>query len=137
MVIKRRRFDTRTILIISLIIVIIAAVYLLVTNLPVEEKFLTPELVANNIQQYLNKSIIVEGYYEPDIEEGSIVSKPIDQLSGPPSSWLRIDVSNLDNETLPLFTDVKYRFTGIVKQLDIGSSPSPIYKLFVEKVDRV
>jgi hypothetical protein len=137
MVVKRRRFETRTVLIVLSIILIIIAVYILITNLPVNEEYLTPEVVANNIQQYLNKSIIVEGYYEPDIEEGSIVSKPIDQMSGPPTSWLRIDVSNLDNASLPLFTDVKYHFTGTVKQLDIGSSPTPVYKLFVEKVDRV
>ena len=137
MVIKRRRFDTRTVLIVLFVILIIVAVYFLITNLPVKEEYLTPEMVANNIQQYINKSIVVEGYYEPDIEEGSIVSKPIDQMSGPPRSWLRIDVSNLGNESLPLYTDKKYHFTGIVSQLDIGSSPTPVYKLFVEKVDEV
>ena len=137
MVIKRRRFDTRTVLIVLFVILIIVAVYFLITNLPVKEEYLTPEMVANNIQQYINKSIVVEGYYEPDIEEGSIVSKPIDQMSGPPRSWLRIDVSNLGIESLPLYTDKKYHFTGIVIQLDIGSSPTPVYKLFVEKVDEV
>jgi len=134
---KKRRFDTRTTLIVLFVIIIIISAYLLIINLPVQEKYLTPEGVASNIQQYLNKRIIVEGYYEPDIDGGSIVSKPTDQISGSQKSWLRIDISNVGNESLPLSTDVKYHFTGVVTQLDTGSSPTPIYKLLVEKVELV
>ena len=132
---KRRKFDTRTILIMLFVIVIIAAAYIYITNLPAEENTLTPEEVRRNIPTYLNKKIVVKGYYEPDIDEGSIVSNPIDQLSPPPDSWLRIDITNLSNESL--YTDVKYHFTGVLTELEIVGSPTPDYVLVAEKAKQV
>jgi hypothetical protein len=132
---KRKKFDTRTILIVLFVIVVIAATYIFITNLPAEEDTLTPEEVRRNIQLYLNKNIVVEGYYEPDFDGGSIVSNPIDQLSSPPDSWLRIDITNLDNESV--FEDIKYHFTGIVTELEIEGSPTKNYVLFVEKAKQV
>jgi hypothetical protein len=132
---KRRKFDTRTILIMLFVIIIIAAVYIYITNLPAEEDTLTPEEVRRNIPTYLNKRIVVEGYYEPDIDEGSIVSNPLDPLLPPPDSWLRIDTINLDN--VSIFTDVKYHFTGVLTKLEIVGSPTPDYVLVAEKAKQV
>ena len=134
---KKKRFDTRNILIILIIIVIIGAGYTLITNLPAEIDTLSPQEVRRNIRTYLNKTIIVEGYYEPDIEEGSIVSRPINQLSEPPDSWLKIDVTNLDNKSLPLSSDIKYHFTGVLTELELIGSPTPDYVLIVEKAKQV
>ena len=133
---KRRRFDTRTVLTVLFIIVVIAAVYVLITNLPVEEDVLSPEEITRNPQLYLGEKIVVEGYYEADIDGGSIVSIPVDPISPPPES-LRIDISNLGNETLPLYADLKYHFTGVLTQLDPGSSPTIVYILVVEKAEQV
>jgi hypothetical protein len=130
---KKRRFDTRTTLIVLFVIVIIISAYLLIINLPVQEKYLTPEGVASNIQQYLNKTIVVEGYYQPELDGGAMVSKPTDQISGSQTSWLRVDISKVGGLT----TDIKYHLTGVVTQLVQGSSPTPIYELLVEKVEQV
>ena len=134
---KRKRFDTRTVLIVLLVIVIIASAYIVITNLPAEENYLSPEEVTRNPQLYLNDEIIVEGYYEPDIEGGSIVSLPTDPLSAPPGSWLKLDISNVGNESLPLYSDIKYHFTGLLTETIPTGSPAVVYVFVVEKVERV
>lgn len=136
MVAKKSRFDTRTTLMILFVIVIIAAVYILITNLPAEVNYLSPDEVSRNPQQYLGEKIIVEGYYEADINGGSIVSLPADPLSTPPES-LRLDTTNLDNVSLPLYSDIKYHFTGVLSRMDPGSSPVIIYVLVAEKAEIV
>ena len=128
---KKKRFDTRTTLIILFVILVIVSAYLLITNLPVKENYLTPEGVASNIQQYLNKTIVVEGYYQPELDGGAMVSKPTSQISGSQTSWLRVDISKVGSLT----TDIKYHVTGVITQ--ISSTPPPIYELVVEKVEQV
>ena len=136
MVAKKKRFETRTILIVLLVIVIIASAYIIITNLPAGVEYLGPGEVSRNPKNYLGEKITVEGYFEADIDGGSIVSTPADPLSPPPDS-LRIDITNLGNESLPLYSDIKYHFTGVLNEETPQGSPSSIYILIVEEVSQV
>ena len=61
---KGRKFETRTLLIIVFVLLVIVAAYIVITNLPPEENFLTPEEILNNKDLYLDGDIItVQGYY--------------------------------------------------------------------------
>jgi len=129
---KKKRLDTRTTLIILFVVLVIISAYLVITNLPAKVNYLTPEGVASNIEQYLNKTIIVEGYYQPELG-GVLVSRPFSQITGTQTSPLKVNLSKVGSLT----TDIKYHVTGIVTQLEQGSSPTPIYELVVEKAEHV
>lgn len=112
MVAKKRRFETRTILIVIFVIVVIASGYILITNLPAEVDYLTPEEILLNKSEYLNQNIIVRGYY--DIEGGApvIVSTMVTTAG---RSTLKFDYSNIENATDDLFIGTyKYDFSGLL-----------------------
>ena len=109
---KGRRFDTRTILIILLVIVIIGAIYVIITNLPAEIETITPDDVLRNKSGYLGKSVVVKGYF--DFEGGSpVVVSRMTPIEG--RSALKLDYSNIEtNETDKLIQGDIYRFTGTI-----------------------
>jgi cytochrome c-type biogenesis protein CcmE len=111
---KKNFFDTRTLLIILIVIVIIGGAYLIITNLPPEEDYLTPETILANKETYLDKTINVRGYYQT--EEFSIVVSTLSTTEG--RAELRIDYSNVENATDILIEDEKYDFTGILNRQD-------------------
>ena len=114
MVAKKRRFETRTVLIVLFVIVVIASAYIIITNLPVEENYLTPEEILLNKYKYLDQKIIVRGYY--DIVGGSpvIVSTMVTTTG---RSTLKFDFSMVDNATDDLYIGTyKYDFSGTLKE---------------------
>jgi len=120
MSVKRRKYDTRTILIVLFVIVVIAAGYILITNLPAEEDWLTPEELLGNKNTYLDgRTIVVRGYY--DSNEGAIVST----TKNVEKSILPLDYSNVKNATDILRDGVKFDFTGILEAVDTGGSVPP------------
>ena len=121
---KRKRFDTRTVLIILFIIVIIAAGYIFITNLPAEEETFAPEELLMNPGKYLNvESIVVKGFYVITTEGPSIVST-LSTVTGRPS--LRLDYSGVANATDILITDTKYKFTGVLTLVDENNPLGPL-----------
>ena len=127
---KKRRFDTRTILIVLLIAVIIAAVYIWVTNLPPEEDTLTPGEVLDNQDHYLNgESIIVKGLYD-NTGEGDVIVSTMDTTTA--RDELRVDLTSATGDT-PAVQGEKYKFTGIL----IRESPLDPITLVAENVERV
>ena len=95
-------------------IVIVGGGYLIITNLPPEEDYLTPEEVLANIDHYADQKITVRGYYE--ISGGyPVIVSTMSTTEGRPG--LRFDYSNVENATDDLFTGEKYDFNGeLVKQ---------------------
>lgn len=116
MMIKGKKIENRTILIISAIILIILAGYYIITNLPPEENYLTVEEVLRNKDRYLNNgTIIVRGYYDSDAI--AIVSTTSD-VTG--KSSLDLDPYGVENYSDILTNDVKFDFTGILEEVNVG-----------------
>ena len=132
---KGKRFDTRTILIILLVLCIVGVGYIIVTNLPPEEEYLTPEDVLKNKDTYLDgRTIVVRGYY--DSNAVAIVST-MSTTEG--KSELPIDYSNVENATDILRNGVKFDFTGVLESVDVGGSapPGTVVVFVVEKIEMV
>ena len=131
---KKKRFDTRTILIVLFVIVVIAAGYIVITNLPAEEEYLTPEEVLRNKDNYLNETIIVKGLYDLDGGKDVVVST-MSTVNG--RAPLEIDLEGFsENETDILKTGNKYKFTGVLK-LNEEDQLGVSVKLVVEKIEEV
>lgn len=112
MQIKGKKIENRTILIVLLIILIIIGGYYLITSLPAEKKFLTPEDALNNKDRYLNGEIIVvRGYY--DSKTKTIVSSMSNVAGG-----LNLDYDNVKNATDILINGHKFDFTGTLQEVN-------------------
>jgi hypothetical protein len=111
---KKKLLDPRQLLIILIVIIIIGGAYLVITNLPPEEDYLTPEVILANKESYLDKTITVRGFYE--IEDIPFVVSTLSTLEG--RAELRIDYSNIDNATDNLIEGEKYDFSGILMRQD-------------------
>ena len=111
---KNKILETRTLLIILIIIAIVGSGYIIITNLPPEEDYLTPEEVLANIDHYSGQKITVRGYYV--ISGGyPVIVSTTSTTQG--RSELRFDYSNIENATDDLFEGEKYDFTGkLIKQ---------------------
>jgi len=126
-----KRFDTRTILIILLVLLIIGAGYIVITSLPPEEKYLYPEDVLRNKSQYINQTISVRGYYI--IEQTPEIVSTLSTTAG--RSALKLDYSHIKNTT-GLVTGTLYIFTG--KLIEDTSNPVALdVILFAEDFKRV
>ena len=132
---KKKRFDTRTILIVLFVIVVIAAGYIVITNLPAEEEYLIPEEVSSNRDFYLNgEPIVVKGYYDLDGNDPVVVST-MSTIEG--RITLELDLEGLsDNETDILRTGNKYKFTGVLILVDENNPLGPVI-FVVEKIEEV
>ncbi len=131
---KGRMFDTRTLLIIFFVIVVIGAIYLIITNLPAQEDFLSPDEVLVNKEFYLNKTIIVKGFYDKDGSTDVVVST-MDTTEG--RAALKLDFSGFkNNETDVLKIGIKFTFTGTLTYDDVNNPLGPVI-LVVEEIDEV
>lgn len=132
---KGKKMDTRTVLIALFIILIIAAGYIVVTNLPAEENFLTPEEVLTNKNNYLNgQTITVKGYF---IYDGGFPVVVSESATAEGRTSLILNFDNLvSNETDILKTETKFKFTGVLT-LD-QNDPTGIGVIFaVDKIELV
>ncbi|KYK23541.1 hypothetical protein AYK21_02475 [Thermoplasmatales archaeon SG8-52-2] len=130
---KKNFLDTRTLLIILIVIVVIGGAYLVITNLPPEENFLTPETILANKDTYLDTTITVRGFYFTDTDEISFVVSTLSTVEG--RAELRIDYSNIENATDILIEDEKYDFTGLLNKQDTPTGFDVI--LVLEKITEV
>jgi hypothetical protein len=111
---KKKLMDTRTLLYILIVIIIFGGAYLVITNLPPEEEYLTPEQVLANKDHYLNQNIKVRGYYE--VTDSPMVVSTLSTVEG--RAELRIDYSNIENATDDLIEVEKYDFSGVLIKQD-------------------
>ncbi len=132
---KGRKLEIRTVLIVFFIILIIAAGYIVVTNMPAEEEFLTPEEILTNKDTYLNgQTITVKGYYIFEGDYPAVVSV-LTTAEGRTSLILNFD-NLIENETDILRTEAKFKFTGVLT-LD-ENDPTGLGVIFVvEKIEVV
>jgi len=132
---KKRRISTRNSLIIIFVILIIIAGYLVITNLPPEEHFYTPEEVLNNVNNFLNRgSIVIKGYYIIDTGNPAVVST----LSATAArASIKLNTNNLDStEAGKLRTETIFKFTGVLKYED-ENNPLSGYIFNVEQIQLV
>lgn len=137
MVQKRLNRNLWNIILIVLAAIIIVAAYILTSNPADEPKILSPEDVINNYEEYLGKSIVVEGYYyhkSGPAGEGNIVSSIIQEGQSSTNNYQRIPVNHSTINTTGLLIDkIKYKFTGLLKSDE--SNPGNAFILIAEKIE--
>jgi len=115
MMIMGKKIENRTILIIISIILIVLAGYYIIVSLPAAVDYLTVEDTLRNKDSYINKTIIIRGYYQS--AEQSIVSTMSD-VTG--KSTLTLDYTDVQNASEILRNGIKYDFTGILQEVNVG-----------------
>jgi hypothetical protein len=124
------------IILVVLAAIIIVAAYILASNTADDPKILSPEDVMNNYEEYLGKSIVVEGYYYHEsgpAGKGSILSSII-QEGQSSTNYQRLPVNHSTINTTGLLIDkVKYRFTGLLESDE--STPGDAFILIAEKIE--
>lgn len=108
---KGKKWDTRTILYILVIFLIVVAVIYVVTLPPDNsEPVLSVQYVLANTESYLNETIIVEGIYYVEGSEEYLIP-PTTDANPTPTQRLLLNTENLDNTTI-LIQQSKYHLTG-------------------------
>ena len=137
MVQKKLNRNLWNIILVVLAAIIIVALYILTSNPSDEPKILSPEDVMNNYEEYLGKSIVVEGYYyhgSGPAGEGDIVSSIIQEGQSSTNNYQRLPVNHSTVNTTGLLVDqTKYKFTGLLKSDE--SIPGNAFILIAEKIE--
>ena len=108
---KGKKWDTRTILYILVIFLIVVAIIYVVTLPPVDsEPVLSVQTVLANIDFYLNKNITVEGIYHESVD-GPALRTPTTDPNPNLFENLPLNLEKLDNTTT-LIAESKYHLTG-------------------------
>ena len=133
---KKANRNLWNIILVVLVAIIIVAAYILASNTADDPKILSPEDVMNNYEEYLGKSIVVEGYYYHEsgpAGKGSILSSII-QEGQSSTNYQRLPVNHSTINTTGLLIDkVKYRFTGLLESDE--STPGDAFILIAEKIE--
>ena len=137
MSLKKANRNLWNIILVVLAAIIIVAAYILASNTADEPKILSPEDVMNNYEEYLGKSIVVEGYYyhkSGSAGKGSIVSSIIQEGQSSTNNYQRLPVNHSTINTTGLLIDkVKYKFTGLLQSDE--SIPGDAFILIAEKIE--
>ena len=129
---KGKKIDNRTVLIILIVLAIIGAGYIIITNLPEEINSYTPDEIKKNKSNFLNQTVTVKGYYDTNANQPIIVST----MSNPGErEELKLDYSNIPNATDDLRSGTVYYFTGTIVQ-DPDSIIFDVI-LIADKIERV
>ena len=108
---KGKKWDTRTILYILVIFLIVIAVIYVVTLPPDDsEPVLSVQNVLANTESYLNGTILVEGIYYVEGSDEFLIP-PTTDANPTPTQRLLLNTENLDNTTI-LIQQSKYHLTG-------------------------
>ena len=117
----RRKIETRTLLYISLVIIIIGAAYIFISSQESTPTYYDPEYVLANSAYFIEsgETIIVRGYYDADVVEGGgIVSDYQAVGSELPATGLRLNATAVENVTTKLKEGVLLYFTGHLEYID-------------------
>ena len=108
---KGKKWDTRTILYILVIFLIVVAIIYVVTLPPDDsEPVLSVQNVLANTESYLNGTILVEGIYYVEGSDEFLIP-PTTDANPTPTQRLLLNTENLDNTTI-LIQQSKYHLTG-------------------------
>jgi hypothetical protein len=131
---RRRKLETRTLLTILLVVLIIIAIAYFILNSPDEPRVLTVEEVLTNPDTYLfeniNDVIIVKG--ELSSIHGTYNYSLIHPTTDPnpdPTRWLNLDTSAIKNETTELSTGTIYKISG--RLMKDESSPAGLSVILI------
>jgi hypothetical protein len=110
---KGKKWDTRTILYILVIFLIVIAIIYVVTLPPDNsEPVLSIQTVLANTESYLNETITIEGIYYVEGSEEFLIPPTTDANPTPKlNDLLPLNTENLDNTTI-LIQQSKYHLTG-------------------------
>jgi uncharacterized membrane protein YciS (DUF1049 family) len=109
---KGKKWDTKTILYILVIFLIVVAVIYVVTLPPDNsEPVLSVQTVLANTDFYLNKNITVEGTYYVEGNDEYLTPPNANPANPIPTQLLPINTENLDNTTI-LIQQSKYHLSG-------------------------
>ena len=133
---KGKRFDTRTLLIIFLVLVIIGAGYVVITNLPEEIDYINPDVIINNPSGFLGQDVIVKGYYIKNVADIDVVVSSLSATEGQELE-MNLDILRATNETDKLRTEKLYYFTGTITEDDNPVTPGIDVIFVVEKFEEV
>jgi len=113
MIAKGKKWDTRTILYILVIFLIVIAIIYVVTLPPDNsEPVLSIQTVLANTESYLNETITIEGIYYVEGSEEFLIPPTTDANPTPKlNDLLPLNTENLDNTTI-LIQQSKYHLTG-------------------------
>ena len=118
-------------LVLLVIIVTIGAAYLFLTNSTDNPVIYSVEDVVKNSNNYIGKVINVDGYYNAD---GTITSTIIPPGSESTEFYKRLPVDTSDVVNASLASNIKYRFTGVLKS---SSGIPATVQLIAEKIEQV
>ena len=117
---KRRNFDTRTVLYVLLVVIIILAIAVFVMSAEDSDQTeFTVSQITNNIKKYIGDRITVVGIYDSTYgDDGSLKPPTFDTQIAPQGNEL-LPLS-IDDETFneTLVSGVKYRVTGVLEEID-------------------
>ena len=118
----RKMIETRTLLYILLVIIIIGAAYIFITSQEPAEPWYDPDYVLSNKESFVKsgETIIIEGYYDADVVDGGGIVKSSyqDPGSGEPTNGLRLNTDNVKNASDKKVENVKLHFTGHLEYID-------------------
>jgi len=132
---KKSRIETRTVIIILIVLAIIGAGYIIFINLPESVDFVTIAEVNTNKANFVNTTQIVIGDFNiyngyPVIEASSSVKDENDRL--------KLNYDNIQNASDNLIQGEKYYFTGtLVWDEPDGPIPSTQLILIADKFEAV
>lgn len=128
----KRKLETKTLLYILLVIVIIGGGYVYITTLEPTADYYYVGYVLENSDSFIenNQTIIVEGYLDLELDNDVFIVPILqDEKSGKSPTRLKLDYSNIENFTTTYQENVKYHFTGTLKKDE--SDPHNLAVIFV------
>jgi len=97
----RRKIETKTVLYILIIVIIIGGIYIFISSQPPKTDYRDPEDVLANKDDIIsrNQTIIIRGYYDADVVEGGGIVSISYAHSGAedPTHGLPLDTTKVDN----------------------------------------
>jgi uncharacterized membrane protein len=116
------------------VVIIVGSYFLLVNSGDESVEILSPDEVMGNSDEYVGKTIAVDGYYSPEAEGRGVITSSIIQDLSSLTNYKRLPVDH-SRVNLSLKDEVKYRFTGVLieEETDFGSS----VVLVAEKISQV
>ena len=108
---KKSRIETRTVLIILIILAIIGAGYVIFINLPPSVEYITVEELNNNKENFIDTKQTVIGTFDIYNGEPVIVST---STAIEENRRLKLNYDNIENASDNLIQGEKYYFTGTI-----------------------
>ena len=134
---KGGKMMNRKIIVIAIIIILIAVGLSGCNDNNEEVNFLTVEEITQNKQKYVNKDVIVKGYYEKGIAGFEVVASILSTTEGKKEIELNLDKLRETYKTDNLRAGNIYYFTGVIIEINNPVTPGIDIMLMVENFERV